>query len=307
MDIIEKTPIELISENFNKNAFYMKREDLLPFSFGGNKARKAIKFKKDILEKNADIVVTYGSSESNHCRIIANMAKSLNKKCFIISPIEDYIETYNSNLVKMFNAEIIKVPVKDVSETIYNLLEKLSKSNTPYFIPGGGHGNLGTAAYVDCYNEINQFEKENNIKFDCIFFASGTGTTQAGLVCGQFLNNDTNRRIIGISIARERKRGKKIIIESISNYLKNDFDENLVIFDDSYICKGYNNYNTEILDVIKKVLYNDGIALNTTYTGKAYYGMIEYIKKNNIENKNILFINTGGLPLFFDDMKELQK
>ena len=54
------------------------------------------------------------------------------------------------------------------------------------------------------------------------------------------------------------------------------------------------------------MLFNNGIALNTTYTGKAYYGMMKYIEKNNIENKNILFINTGGLPLFFDNLEEIK-
>ena len=306
---MKNTPIHKISEKLNNNSFYMKREDLLEFSFGGNKARKAEKFKKDILDKKANIIVTYGSSESNHCRIIANMAKSLNIKCYIISPEEKYEETYNSKMIQMFGAEIIKVPVNEVSQTIDDLMEKLSKNNNPYFIPGGGHGNLGTEAYVDAYNEILEYEKENNVNFDYIFFASGTGTTHAGLVCGQILNKDFNKKIVGISIARNEERGKKVVIDSIKEYLNMDIQDYLeyVEFTDEYILSGYNEHNDKVLDVIKKVLFNDGVALNSTYTGKAYYGMLEYIKKNNIENKNILFINTGGLPLFFDDMEELVK
>jgi len=45
--------------------------------------------------------------------------------------------------------------------------------------------------------------------------------------------------------------------------------------------------------------------MDTIYTGKAYWGMKEYIKKNNINNKNILFLHTGGVPLFFDNLNEL--
>ena len=66
-------------------------------------------------------------------------------------------------------------------------------------------------------------------------------------------------------------------------------------------------HDDKVIDVIKNVLFYDGIALNTTYTGKAFYGMLDYIEKNHIKNKNVLFINTGGLPLFFDDMEELSK
>lgn len=42
--------------------------------------------------------------------------------------------------------------------------------------------------------------------------------------------------------------------------------------------------------------------MDTTYTGKAYWGMKEHIKKYQITEKNILFIHTGGTPLFFDDL-----
>ena len=41
-----------------------------------------------------------------------------------------------------------------------------------------------------------------------------------------------------------------------------------------------------------------GIPLDETYTGKAFMGMSEYIYE--ISDKNILFIHTGGTPLFFD-------
>ena len=47
---MNSTVIEKLNESVNDNAFYMKRDDLLPFSFGGNKARKALKFKEDIIE-----------------------------------------------------------------------------------------------------------------------------------------------------------------------------------------------------------------------------------------------------------------
>lgn len=43
--------------------------------------------------------------------------------------------------------------------------------------------------------------------FGLIFLASGTGTTQAGLVCGQLMSQD-KRKIIGISIGSEKSSGK---------------------------------------------------------------------------------------------------
>ena len=303
------TPIHKLGENLNNNSFYMKREDLLPFSFGGNKARKAEKFKEDILNKKADTVVTYGSSESNHCRIIANMCASLNITCHIISPEEEYINTNNSRLIEFFGAKVTKAPLKAISDTIDKIIEEYKRNGKKvYFIPGGGHGNLGTDAYVDAYKEIIDYQDKSNIYFDFVFLASGTGTTQAGLICGQIKNNDQKRKIVGISIARKKERGKKIILESINGYLNDEKDySSFIVFDDNYINSGYNKYNQGTIDTIKKVLKQDGIALNATYTGKAYNGMLDYIKKNNITGKNILFVNTGGTPLFFDNIEEIIK
>lgn len=299
------TPIDKIRDK--RNNIFIKREDLIGFSFGGNKARKSIKFKDDIIRKGSDIIITYGSSSSNHCRVIANMSKSMGLRCIIISPEEDYRENNNSQLVKLLGAEVIKVPVDKVSDTINAKISELSAQNKPYFIPGGGHGNLGVQAYVDCYNEIVDYEKKNNIHFDYIFLASGTGSTQAGLICGQYLNKDFGRKIIGISIARAEERGAQVVISSVQEFLGEDTDKfkNLVIFKDDYILSGYGAYNNEVLETIRSMLFNEGISLNAIYTGKAFYGMQDYLKRNNIIGKNILFINTGGLPLFFNNLKEL--
>ena len=70
------------------NSLYVKREDMIPYSFGGNKARKAALFFEDIEKGDYDYVVTYGSSHSNHCRVVANMAAASGRKCVIIGPSE---------------------------------------------------------------------------------------------------------------------------------------------------------------------------------------------------------------------------
>ena len=51
---------------YQGNQLYIKREDLIPFSFGGNKARKAALFFEDFDKGGYDCIVTYGSSSSNH-------------------------------------------------------------------------------------------------------------------------------------------------------------------------------------------------------------------------------------------------
>lgn len=309
MDNLDHTPIIKV-EKEEKNTIWIKREDFIPISFGGNKARKAIKFFEVIDAGGYDAVVSYGSSSSNHCRIVANMAAARRLKCYIIGPQEASEETFNSKLMNLFNAEITVVPVDEVHNTIENKLQELKLLGmNPYFIPGGGHGNIGTQAFVECYEEICEYEIENNIKFDYIFFASGTGTTHAGLVCGQLIHRD-ERNIVGISIARKNPRGRDVVLESIYDYLKehncsidNEKIERSTIFCDKYVNSGYGAFNDEIIETIFSVMKNHGIPLDSTYTGKAFWGMQEYIKEHGIKDKNILFIHTGGTPLFFDFLK----
>ena len=298
-----KSPIQHIENNI-----WIKRDDLIPFSFGGNKARKARLFFKDFDEGDYDCVVTYGSSSSNHCRIIANIAASRRIKCVIVSPEEERKTTYNSQLINMFGADVKYVPLNTVHNYIKESLDELQKAgNKPYFIQGGGHGKFGTQAYAECYEEIKDYEKTHNIFFDYIFFASGTGTTQAGLVSGQLLNKDYSRKIIGISIARKNPRGRSIVIDSIKEFLGEDFSIDLIeektFFIDSYVGEGYGKQNQLIDNEIENAMKKHGIPLDQTYTGKAFYGMRQYIKENKIENKKILFIHTGGTPLFFDFLK----
>lgn len=303
------TPIQRLNEKLNNNIFYIKRDDLIPTSFGGNKVRKAILFFEDMKVKGCDCVVTYGSSSSNHCRIVANISASKGLKCIIISPIETSKITFNSKMMELFGAEIVSCNVSEVRETIQNTINRLTeKGYKPYFIQGGGHGTLGTKAYIEAYEEIRYFELKKNIKFDYIFHTSGTGTTQAGLICGQLINGD-ERQIIGISNARRNPYGGQVVLDSVNEYLTSIgmgcVNSDVINFIDDYVLDGYGSYNEDILKTIKQVLVQDGIPMDTTYTGKAYWSMKEYIKKYQIEDKNILFIHTGGTPLFFDDLGEL--
>lgn len=294
-------PIGLIEGN----QVYMKRDDLIPYSFGGNKARKAFLFFQEIDKGNYDCVVTYGSSHSNHCRIISNMAAARNMPCFIIGPSEVSDSTFNSRFMELFGAEITTVPVDKVHDTIELKLSQLvGEGMKPYFIPGGGHGNIGTEAYVQCYDEIREYEFTEGIHFDCIFFASGTGTTHAGLVCGQILRGD-ERKIVGISIARRNPYGRNVVIDSIRGYLLEACETEIqekTTFVDNYIGDGYGKDGAEIELAIKEMMTQHGIPMDSTYTAKAYLGMKKYIKEEMITGKRILFIHTGGTPLFFDDV-----
>lgn len=302
---LERTLIQELSDSYGNNQIFMKRDDFVPFSFGGNKARKAAEFYREIKREAPDVVMTYGSNSSNHCRIIANMAASMGLGCHIISPQENVTVLNNTRLVRDFGAVIETCPVSCVAKTIECRIQAYrEQGKRPYFIKGGGHGNPGTEAYRKVYREIEAYESGQHIRFDYIFHASGTGATQAGLVCGQLLSGEQDRQIVGISIAREEERGRGVVKDSIRDYLGEQFEtfyrEERLIFTDAYRCGGYGRYTKEVEETIDFVMQREGVPMDTTYVGKAFHGMLAYLKENQIKDRKILFIHTGGGPLFFD-------
>jgi D-cysteine desulfhydrase len=58
---------------------------------------------------------------------------------------------------------------------------------------------------------------------------------------------------------------------------------------------GYGQYNDELKKLSLNSIKEYGFTLDTCYSGKAFYGMLDYIKKNKLEDKNILFWHTGGI------------
>ena len=286
------------------NELYVKRDDLLPFSFGGNKARIALEFINDMYEKGMDCIVGYGNSRSNLSRALANLCCRFRIPCHIISPADEdgtRIETFNSKIVQSCCAAFHYCTKQNVKETVENVLENL-KSNgfKPYYIYGdtNGSGNEHTPmkAYRKVYEEIK-------MEYDYIFLASGTGMTQGGLLAGRSINKG-EEKIVGISVARSSEREVNVLksmIDAYSNRVeKVDVKPEDIIVDDSYLYNGYGTYSRQIEKVISEQLIINGMPLDPTYTGKAFWGMMDYLDRNEIQGKKVLFIHTGGTPLFFD-------
>ena len=303
------TPIHEISLEGIQNQIFMKREDLLAFSFGGNKVRIAKEFFDDMKKIGKDCMVGYGSARSNLSRALANFSSSRGVECYIVSPADMdgiRIETANSKIGQVCKANFRYCMKENVAETVEAVLEECCmKGMKPYYIYGDkyGHGNeaVPVRAYVEVYKEIKRQENSLGIKFDYIFLATGTGMTQSGLIAGQ-REEDGCECIIGISVARQKEIDCKTIqkyIEAYENSLLGMFEINIL---DNYLAGGYGLWNESIKKTIYMMMEKNGVPLDTTYTGKAFWGMLEYLKRENIKNKNVLFVHTGGIPLFFDDL-----
>ncbi len=299
------------------NHFYMKRDDLLPYSFGGNKVRFARKYIEDMQRENCDSMIIYGNYHSNLCRILASLCHELDLPCYMIHNTEDVKETKetcNSRIIRSMGATEIACGKAGIADAVQQAMDELTeKGYRPYYIYGntGGEGRewVPMAAYEEAYREITDFEKRRGIRFDYIFLASSTNATQSGLLAGSLKAGD-DKKIAGISVSRNEARGKEVIAHNLEEYgekfswkLPEDFRDH-ILFTDAYMEGGYGAFSENVAGMIREVYASDGIPLDMTYTGKAFYGMVKYLEDNQIRDKNVLFLHTGGTPLFFDFLEQ---
>lgn len=311
-----ETPVyQIIDTMENKNDIYVMRDDLIPYSLGGNKVRIADEFLKDMKLKGCDAMVAYGNVRSNLCRVIASRCHNENIPCYILSSTEAHeeegLENTNGRCMQLFQAHIVPCDKNNVSAGVEKMMKELEEAgHKPYYIYGNkfGEGNEGVsaAAYAKAYQAIKKYESVCGKEFDYIFHASGTGATQAGLVCGHILAED-HAKVVGISISsREYERAFSIIRKGVKECLKTmgrsyqDVYDKEIIWTDVYKCGGYGQYDKDIIQCIRTQLQVNALPLDPVYTGKAFWGMQSYIREKDISGRNILFIHTGGTPMFYD-------
>lgn len=315
---MEKTPIVKCKTDLNGLEIYMKREDLLPFSFGGNKVRIAQEFYADMDTKGKECMIGYGNARSNLSRALSNMNSYRGGVCHIISPADDdgnRIVTNNSFLVHACGVKFHECTKQRVAEVVESVIRECEQDGMkPYYIYGDkfGHGNeaVPVRAYAKVYCEILEQEEQMGVQFDYIFLPTGTGMTQSGLLAGKMIAGRKHQKVVGISVARnsvqETNEIKKYLVAFFREKLISikKFPEIFVV--DEYLSGGYGKYSDGIKDIIRSMFIRNGIPLDPTYTGKGFYGMTEYLKKNSVRDVNVLFVHTGGVPLFFDDIYLLQ-
>ena len=298
--LVTPTPIQYLGTGPGGQRIYIKRDDLLGFSFGGNKCRIAEVLLQDMKEKGCDFFVSYGSRKSNLNRVVGTLCKAENIPCLVITALEDgeKEDTFNSRILERMEIQSVFCDKSHVRETVEQTLADLrEKRYHPYYIYGDstGKGNESAVrkAYAAAYEEIRQWEKQNRIYFRQIFHASGTGMTQGGLVAGQKAASG-QEQIIGISVARNAARGAV----EVARFAGVPVDQ--VCFLDEYLCGGYGKYEEEIERTIEHVMEQYGIPLDPTYTGKAFTGMMKWMETHGNDGDPVLFIHNGGTPLYFD-------
>ncbi|MCY6369159.1 D-cysteine desulfhydrase family protein [Clostridium ganghwense] len=303
------TPIhklEKLSKLLDGPEIYLKRDDITGSAVGGNKIRKLEYTVADAIDKGCDTLITCGGLQSNHCRATAFVATKLGLEChLVLNKTEEPKVEANLFLDKLAGAHIHYIPSEEYKKNLENLLkelqEKLNKQGKKaYVIPTGASFGIGNFGYIKAAEEVSKQCVEENVTFDYIVTAVGSGGTYTGLSMGQKLFLPKTK-IVGINVSDDREyfveKVKKISKES-SAYMDKEIpiEEEVIHIIDGYVGLGYAKSRPEELKFIEDIARLEGVVFDPVYTGKAMFGLADQIKKGTFKKgEKILFIHTGGI------------
>ncbi|MFD1615499.1 D-cysteine desulfhydrase family protein [Gelatiniphilus marinus] len=302
-------PMTNLSKAYPNYNLFIKRDDNSGLASGGNKVRKLQFFIYDALSKGCDTIITAGAQQSNHCRQTVAACAKAGLECHLLLG-GDKPKNYNGNLLlsHLLGAKIHFTGNNRKGEDALKLKQDLqTKKRKVYTIPYGGSNLLGALGFVDAVKELKKQLIEMDLKIDYIFFASGSGGTQAGLRLGVDLCN-LDIKLMPISIDKTGI-GDKTLAEAVLELLqqgKTDLHiQKKYTLQDAKLINDYNNAGYGVITqnekkAINQLAQKEGILLDPVYSGRAFYGMMDHLENNKIkQHTNVLFWHTGGLPANF--------
>lgn len=106
--------------------------------------------------------------------------------------------------------------------------------------------------------------------------------------------------MIGISVARTNERAASVTTEFIDKLadsvdLASESLAQRVHISDRFLCGGYECTSSQVRQWLDTITKSTGIIFDTTYSGKALWGMKSLIEEQGWENDINLFWLTGGI------------
>jgi len=310
-----ETPIEhlpRLSKFIEGPNIFIKRDDLLGLTAGGNKTRKLEFLVADAIDHGADTLITCGAVQSNHCRLTLAAAVKEGMKCRLV--LEERVPgSYNPDasgnnfLYRLLGVEKIEVVPggSDMTAAMQKVFDDLAREGRKgYIIPGGGSNPIGATGYVACAQEIQCQLFRMGLNIDRVVTASGSAGTHAGLVAGLFGCN-MNIPVVGINVSRDKEIQENLVyalVEKLSAHvgISTPIHREAVLCFGDYWRPMYSVPNKKMVEAVNLLAKTEGILLDPVYTGKAMAGLIDLSQKGYFKkSQNVLFLHTGGSPALY--------
>jgi L-cysteate sulfo-lyase len=323
--------LDNLTKELGGPSIYIKRDDMTGLAFGGNKSRKLEFIMQDVLDKKADVIITWAGLQSNWCLQTAAAARKFGiTPILILFNVYDLPAEYDGNLLLDFilSADIkirevgkgSVLHLQEVDEILEEtVIEVKEWGHTPYIAPiggsaaGGSMGDpLGAISYVNAYAELMEQAEKAGVDVNYVIHASGSGGTQAGLTVGAKALSD-GTEVLGVSVSEPKSMYTDYVLDIATDTVsaldlgvtvkKND----IVVFDE-YLGEGYGEVNREVAEAIRLMSMKEGIFLDPVYTGKAMVALMDLVKKGYFQKENnVVFFHTGGTAALFPNKHKLGK
>jgi 1-aminocyclopropane-1-carboxylate deaminase/D-cysteine desulfhydrase-like pyridoxal-dependent ACC family enzyme len=278
----------------------VKRDDAIPFGFGGNKVRKLAFVAAHAVADGADTLVTTGGVQSNHARVTAAVAATLGMRCMLIANgTRQERPTANALLDALLGADVRYVSSREErNAAIDDATARLEREGRrPFRIPLGASTPLGALGFARAVGEM----LDQGPAPDVIYHASSSGGTQAGLLAGCALHGLATR-VVGVSPddpAASIAGRVRDVLQGMGPLLGVDgaalAGARPIEIDDTFIGDGYGVPSDASREAQRLAARNEAVFVDHTYTAKALAGLIAAVRAGRIPaHATVMFWHTGG-------------
>jgi 1-aminocyclopropane-1-carboxylate deaminase len=285
--LIERSKIETFVYNDLNDLnckLFVKRDDLIHNEISGNKLRKLKYNLKCCFDNSLVGIITYGGAFSNHLLASAAAAQLAGLK--VIGRVRGDELKPDSNPILQRCTEL-GMDLVFLERCYFSKIKKEEgivewKGEKYLSIPEGGSNLNG----VEGCKEI-VFDLETDFDFYCL--AQGTTTTSIGLA--HAIPNDAKLIVVPVLKGFDCKSE---MIKIIGEQEFQKIEHKLIVLNE-YHFGGYAKSDAVLNQFVQRFNQQNSFEIEPTYTGKAMFALVDYLKSKNLRNKKVLFVHTGGL------------
>ncbi len=287
---------------------WIKREDLLPLAFGGNKLRNLEFLVGAALAEGADTLVTSGRRWSNHCRLTAAAgAKAELAVEVVLSGPPASMPGPGVRLMAALGATVHQLPSADRAARdaeVGRVADAITaRGGRPYVIGVGGTGAVGAWGQVLAAAELFDQADAAGLTVDVVVVPSATGGTQAGLVAGA-VGRSPRTRVAGVVVARAASELRPAIATMASELAARAGrvagEPGPIELDETQLGDGYGRPTAQAGEAADLLARTEGILVDPIYTAKGLAGLVAGVREGRWDGEAVVFWHAGGLPGLFE-------
>ena len=266
------------------------RDDLAHPDLPGNKARKLKYNLAAAWQQGHTALLTFGGAYSNHIAAVATAGRLHGFRTIgLIRGDESAAGVARNPTLARAAAE--GMALHYLSRDDYRrrtepdfVAALLARFGPAYLLPEGGTNALALPGCAELVAEIRQ-----QVAFDALAVAVGTGGTLAGILTGL----TGNEHAVGVA-ALKNGGFLRSEIDALTQAAAGQICANYSLQTDFHL-GGYAKYSAELLAFIERFRQRHGVLLDPIYTGKLLWGVLVLVEQGYFRpDSTVVAIHTGG-------------